>query len=715
MAAIVDLSKPKLRRWFVCVVLVCAMTAAVGYPYLQSSRPNVILVTFDTTRADHLGAYGYEMGLTAAFDDFAKSGVTFESAYASAPLTLPSHATMLTGLYPPEHGLRVNGGGRLTDEIPLLPEILKKQGYETGAFVAAFVLDSKFGLGRGFDIYDDDLSGTAAAAHSVERRREGQSVVDAALQWLTKRNGRPFFCWIHLYDAHGEYDARPKTFGERFQLHPYDAGIAVEIEQFGRVLKFLRDQQLDRRTVVVVAGDHGEGLNDHAEHEHGLFVYNTTVRVPLVIAGADDCLPGHRVTDPVSLVDLTPTLLDLLKIAPPKHVSGRSLRTALSGKPLSPRPCYAETEEPFLDNRWCPLQTVITDRWKYIQTTKKELYDLQNDPNEGVNLVESAVEQQQEMQSLLEVIQESFVLARSDNVNLSDKDLAALTALGYVAGAKTGAANASEGEVLADMKDMLPYSQKLMLARHLFAEGKIDETIALAGEIIESTDKCLMAHILLGDAQRRQGRFDEAEVAYRSVLEKQPDHPIAHAHLGTIFGKRGEFARAAEEFRQVIAKNPEAAQSHFDLAEMLIRLQKYDDAVSEFREATRSDPGFVFAHFQQGLLLANLQRHKEAIDCFEQAIKYSPGFAIAHSNLGLLLMQTGQKEKSLVHAKKAVELEPQSFQVQFNLGTILVQQKRYEEALVPLREAQKLQPDDPRVVTGIRQLEILLQQAGKSP
>ena len=461
------------NRWFVGLIGlgVLVLLSIIFIPHEWSGgRPNVILVTFDTTRADHLGAYGYQNGLTDDFDEFARQGVVFERAYAPAPITLPSHATMLTGLYPPEHGLRANGAGRLADNIPLLSEILRKRGYETAAFVAAFVLDSKFGLDRGFDVYDDDLSNTPVPAAFNERRRDGFEVVDAAISWLRQRRSRPFFCWIHLYDAHEQYDARPAKFGKKFLDSPYDAGIAAEVQAFGRLSTFLKSQRLDQRTLIVVAGDHGEGLGQHSESEHGMLVYNSTLQVPLVFAGPQ-CQPGSRVATAVSLVDLTPTVLDLMRIPAPAHLSGRSLRSALNGEKISSRDCYAEAVSAFDLNRLCPLYALISDRFKYIQTTKPELYDLDNDPGEETNLADSvnapppAVDQEpllhapedpgrvskrqgpQELvndsQDSLAAIQETFVPATAQNLKLSDKDRRRLAALGYVSSGKVFEGNLS--------------------------------------------------------------------------------------------------------------------------------------------------------------------------------------------------------------------------------------------------------------------------------
>lgn len=705
----------KRRRWWLVIAGLVAFTVgAAAYRYWQAPPLSVILVTFDTTRADHLGAYGFRDGQTEAFDEFARRGVVFERAYAPAPVTLPSHATMLTGLYPPEHGLRANGVGRLEQQIPLLPETLKQRGYDTAAFIAAVVLDSQFGLDRGFDLYDDDLSQAKSAGHFGERRRDGEDVMSSALAWLGRRRQRPFFCWIHLYDAHVPYDARPGVFGQTFEENPYDAGVAWETRQFARLTAFLKERNLDAKTLVVVAGDHGEGLGEHGELEHGMLVYNTTLHVPLVFAGPRECKPGTRVPTSVSLADLAPTVLDLLRIPAPKHVSGRSLRAALAGQTVGPRDCYAETISPFLYNRWSPNKTVISGRWKFIETTRAELYDLDGDPGEQANLIESAGDELQSVRAALASMEEAFVRAAPQDLKLSDKDRAKLEALGYVAGGNLARdANAVKaGEHLPDVKDMLPFLAQFETARNISLEGRLDESITILQEIAAATGQFPAAELLLGDCLAQAGRWDEAATTYRSVLAKRPDFTKAHFNLGKVFSRQERFADAVAEFRAFLEHNPDAAPAHFELGQALVSLQEFDEAVAEYREAVRISPGFFVANIQLGQLLAALKRPQEAAACFEQAILYAPRSATAHANLMAVLAQTGQLEKAVEHGRTAVVLEPNSFDARFNLGLLLVAQERFADGLMELREAQKLRPDDPRPRQEIERAEAAL-KAGR--
>ena len=689
------------------LTLVSLGVSGVVWWWLSAPRPNVVLITFDTTRADHLGVYGYPQGLTEAFDDFARQGVIFDRAYTPSPVTLPSHATMLTGLYPPEHGLRVNGTGKLGEQFPFLPEILKQHGYETGAFIAASVLDSQYGLDRGFDVYDDQMPVKKISRNVIEPRRDGQDVITSALAWLRKRSTRPFFCWVHLYDAHGPYDHRPENFADRFAQQPYDAGVAWETRQFGRLTEFLKQEKLDSSTVVVVAGDHGEGLHEHLETDHGMLVYNTTLQVPLVFVYPRICQPNLHVKDPVSLVDITPTLLDLARIPAPKQISGRSLKAALQGKSIESRDCYAETDTPFITNRWSPIRAIVSERWKYIQTTRPELYDLEQDPHELTNLADTATDECEQMRNRLMELESTLVPATAQNLKLSESDRAKLFTLGYLSGMnadKRGAAP-TDAEKLRDVKDMLPLLEKYDKSRLLLSEGKYEDAITLLQQVVAATNEFPSAGYLLGNCLADTNHLEDARMAYRNVLAHCPDFAIAHHKLGRVCSSLGDFEQAAAEFSDYLREYPDSAPDHFELGSALVRLQKFDAAISEYREAIRLAPEFVNASISLGQLFISQNRLNEGLQCFEHAVRSNPDSADAHAHLFMALVQVRQFGKAEIHANKAISLAPKSFENRYNLAVFLISQRRFAEGISQLRIAQKLRPDDPRPSQLIRQAE----------
>lgn len=705
------------RVWIVgCALLTLIAGGALRW-YWHSPRPNIILVTFDTTRADRLGAYGYKQGLTKAFDDFASRGVLFEQAYAPTPISLPSHTTMLTGLYPPEHDLRVNGSDQLAAEIPFLPEILKEHGYDTAAFIAAAPqLGSQFGLNRGFDTYNDDPAKLSTRTRPYGgARRDGEEVVDLALSWLKQRTDRPFFCWIHLYDAHGPYDSYADVYQQRFAENPYDAGVAWEIRQFDRVNAFLKDRNLDSNTLVVVAGDHGEGLEDHGELEHGMLVYNSTLHVPFVFTGPQFCQPGTRVANAVSLVDLMPTVLDILKIPAPKHVSGRSLLSALQGQEIESRDCYAETEMPYSLNRWCPPRTVISDRWKYIQTTRPELYDLEQDPGELTNLVDTADDESRRLQASLIAMEESFRRPEAEKIELSEQDMANLQSLGYVADGRSSQDDeaAKTDEELIDVKEMVPFIAIFKKAKHLALEGKLEEAIAMLQEVALATDDFPMSDMRLGDLLADTGRHEEAETIYRSVLARRPDYVKAHFTLGRLLASQGQFDEVESHFHEFIKENPRNVAGHFELAEVLTQLKKYDEAIVEYRKVLRLAPHMVAANVSLGHLLTMLQRPGEAVIYLKKALEYDQRNISAHENLMLVLAQTGQLSRAIQVGKRAISLNPNSFETRFNLGLMLIQSRQYADGLLQLREAQEIRPDDPRPAKQIQQIEAAMRKGGR--
>ena len=710
----VQTAMQRRRLWFAALGVI--ILAAVGAYQWSTRRPplNVILVTFDTTRADRLGVYGYEHGLTEAFDDFAKKGVVFERAYAPAPITLPSHASMLTGLYPPEHDLRMNGSGKLAKEIPSLPQILKEHDYDTGAFIAApAVLGAKFGLNRGFDTYNDDFPQTPGRpGHHGEPRRDGKEVVDLALKWMQQRTDRPFFCWIHLYDAHAPYDPRVDVYDQKFVENPYDAGVTWQLEQFERVTNYLKDRKLDSNTLVVVAGDHGEGLDEHQEDEHGMLVYNTTMHVPFVFAGPPECQPGTRVATTVSLVDLAPTVLDMLHISGLEKSSGRSLLNALKGETIEERHCYGEAETPYVLNHWSPLRTIISDRWKFILSTRSELYDLDQDPGELTNLFDSASDESQRMEELLTDMQSAFTYATASSANLSDKDLANLQSLGYVSGGtSTRNQSAADAETeLVDVKDMLPLLAKFEKAKHKGLEGSLEESIVLLQEIVQATDKFPAAEVLLGDCFAQTGRLKDAENIYRSLLARQPDFDRVHLTLGRVLAGQGEFNAAEEEYRAFLQTTPDAASAHFELGQLLIQQQKFDEAADAYRQTLRLAPDLVDANIALGQLLAMQRRPMESIACFEAVLQHDANNPAAHANLSIMYAQTAQPGKAIQHGTRAVELLPDSFEMRFNLGVMLLSQKRTVEGIQQLRVAQKLRPDDPRPVQHIDSAEAAMRK-----
>ncbi|HSL83001.1 MAG TPA: sulfatase-like hydrolase/transferase, partial [Thermoanaerobaculia bacterium] len=507
---------------------------------------NLLLVTLDTTRADRLGAYGYAGAETPALDRLAARGLRFEDAVSPVPMTLPAHATLMTGLDPPGHGLRVNGEAALAAERTTLAEVLRGAGYETAAFVSSFVLDRRFGLDQGFDVYDARLEATRAAAFGPpfgSTERSAGAVTDAAVAWLRGRQGegaggeRPFFLWIHYFDPHDPYEP-PEPFAGRFRDRPYDGEIAYVDRELGRLLAVLEAEGVAADTVVVVAGDHGESLGEHGERYHSRSLYEGAVRVPLILAvpGLAEAARGSAVGGFVAtLADLHPTLLDLLGLPPAENappVDGRSL---LRESVPPDRIVYLETLNPYLDNGWAPLFAARSHGEKYVEAPRPELYDLIADPGEVRNLLEGegggaagqAAGEAQRRAAPLRAFLEARLAGQPDLARLAHRAAAVdpdvrrrLEALGYVSGG--GPAPGADVAELPDPKDMLPLLDELAEGRRLLAAGEPEAAARKARLLVSKSPRDRAALQLLGEAYATLGRPAEAERALRRHLEVGP-------------------------------------------------------------------------------------------------------------------------------------------------------------------------------------------------
>lgn len=702
----------KSRRALILVGVVCFAAAAVAgiWLLLRPTQPDILLITLDTTRADRIGAYGYRGARTPVLDQFAREGVLFERAFSPAPLTLPVHASLMTGLYPPEHGLRTNGYGSLSTDRTTLSEILTGAGYDCAAFVASFVLDHKFGLSQGFQEYDDDLVGATPTQDAIHRYRDGKLVVDSALKWLTAPHSRPFFCWVHLYDPHAPYDARTKEFGEAFAKSPYDGEIAYTDQQVGRLLAFLKARP---NTIVIIAGDHGESLGEHHELQHGYTLYNCTQHVPLMIRGVPAARIGSRVPTNVSLVDLLPTVTETLGLPTPPGISGRSFARALTGQVLEPRLCYGGTDDPFLQNGWSPLRSLTTERWKYIRTTKPELYDLQSDPRELKNLAAESAPQLQEFEKQLLALEARMTVGEAAQVQLSESEKRVLQGLGYIGGARPQAAT---GEVaLPDVKDMLPFNEATQTAIDLVEQGKLPEAEAILKKIVaESPPEHVSSRLYLGSVCEMQGREKEAEAIYLAVLKKRPDDTNALFHLGGLYAELGRYAEAIKIFDQSRQLEPDSAQPLFNLGLAKAKLGQPEAAQRDFEDALMIDPAFPGARSALGNVLSRQGRIAEAIAAYEDELQGNPENVEAHVNLAVQLGSQQRLEDARKHFAEAVRLAPRNAETRFNLGVCLGLLGKHEEAAKELQESIRLNPEQPGVRASLGNTLVKLRRLGEA-
>lgn len=620
--------------------------------------PNVLLVTLDTMRTDRLGAYGYAKAHTPSFDALARDGTLFLQAFTSTPMTLPAHATLLTGLEPPAHGVRVNGVHRLDADVAVLAEVLRRAGYHTAAFVAAFVLDERFGLARGFEVYDDDLGDVRRdLPDPLAVHRSGAQVTDAALRWLDGAvRDEPFFCWVHLYDTHFPYGAAkgadPST--------AYDAAVAVADRQLGRLLDFLGEHALRDRTLVVVVGDHGEGLRDHGELEHGFQLHQEALQVPLVMALPGRVQAGARVEAIVSLADVPQTVLDVLRLG--TLGAGRSLAPGLRGEPLPSRPSYAETELPWAMYRWAPQRSLTTPEWKYVRSPTPELYDRTADPREQRNLASKRTDIVATLDAELARHEASLQARSASAAPLDAEARRRLEALGYLAPGERPQTTASARA--RDVKDMLR---------------------------VRDMEADLQAGLLDGRISQ-----DEAKERLRALIALSPETPAFHFGLGSMLAAGGDAAGALPHLQRAVALQPDLAEAHVNLAVVLVTLGRSDDARQAYVAALEADPTLAEAHLGLSTLLADDGRFGDALREAEFAVRHGPDKPQAATQLAWLLATNPDPSvrdgaRAVTVAERAAILtdrrEPRVLDV---LAAALAEAGRYDDAVAVAREAEKL-------------------------
>ena len=700
--------------------------------FASCSRPrpalrNVVLISIDTMRADHVSAYGFPRPTTPNIDAVAREGVLFKNARTPVPMTLPAHVSMLTGTLPPTHGLRDNLLSRLPEGSRTLATRLKARGFATGAVVSTFVLDRRFGTGQGFDTYDDRFD----AVHKIGdlSERKGDEAARHATEWLDQHKDRPFFLFLHLYDPHDPYEP-PEPFASQWKGDPYAGEVAFADHCVGQVTAKLRQLGLDDSTLLVITGDHGEMLGEHGELNHGFFIYEGALRVPLVMR-----VPGRqgapRPLDlPVSLVDIVPTVLSLVGAEVPKDVQGVDLSPWIAGQGVGggARSLYAETVTPTRYYGASSLLAVIADGWKYIETTRPELYDLRHDPAEAVNLFAREPARADALSRTLAAVLAAAGRAPGpapQSAALDEEARQRLAALGYLGrGGDTSAQGFDRSK--EDPKDLIGFFRQdqrlnklveakkyaearalcddmlrqrpgfadchLQMSKIAAAEGNLDAARTAAAKAVAVGPKNARAHLQLAALLRERGDLDGAIGHFRQALALDPDAPDTRTWLGRALAEKGQLDEAAHLLGPGAVGAPESALAATQLGYVLARQGKRAEAIASYRRALVLDPGSAEAHAYLGSALAEGGEWDEAIAHFEAALKVRPENAELHDWLGMALREKGRPEEALVHFREAVRLGPGLAMAHFNLGRALKQQGNLDEAVPHYRRAIALDP-----------------------
>ncbi len=677
--------------WAGGVLLTAALAGGAFWASRAVRRPNVLLVSIDTLRADRIGSYGYSAGQTPVLDALAAHGLRFAQATTVAPLTLPAHASLLTGTFPTFHGVRDNGQFYVGDEQIALAEVLKAQGYRTGGFVGAFVLDRRWGVAQGFDTYFDDfdLSKYQLAVGIDAAQRPGNEVVDRALTWMREPSDAPFFAWVHLYDPHAPY-AAPEPVAARFPatMHgAYDAEVAFVDQQVGRLIDALGDAR--DNTIIVVTGDHGESLGEHQEQQHGFFVYDAVTQVPLVITGPG--ISPRVVSDQVRIVDVMPTVLEAVGVTTPRNVQGVSLLPAARGERLDLL-ALAESWYPRYHYGWSELTAVRDGRYKFIAAPRRELYDLQNDPAEQKNL---AGENPQRADALERALRDMTATTAGAAKPRAPQEVdpeveERLRALGYVGSSVSP--KALEDRPRGDPKDTIGLYNLLKLAGTDSVAGRLDEAIGKVQRVLEQDAEVVEAYLMLGNlhtkarrqeqaiaayqkalslddrhenaafalalAYKQADRVEAAETGFQRVLEMNPRSTKSQWQLADIWMRRGDFARAEQALSGALTMNVDRPAFLLKLGESQIQLAKYDEAEKNLREALRLKPDQPMANYDLGVLFEARGDAARAAEAYEAELKANPKVYQAHFNLGKILSRIGRAKDASSHFRAAVEANP---------------------------------------------------------
>ena len=689
----------------------------------------VVLISIDTLRADHLPCYGYRGVETPALDRLRRSSVLFENAYSHVPLTLPSHATMLTGLLPYENGVRDNTGFRLSAKHPTLASLLKPLGFSSGAAVSSFVLRRDRGLAEGFDFYDDNVAGP-------RRERAGPETVKSLVGWARSRKAGRLFLFLHLNEPHAPYEP-PEPFRSRYAKNPYDGEIAAADAAVGEFLDFLQEEGIYDGALILLVGDHGEGLGDHGEDEHGVFLYREAVRVPLLLKLPGSGAAATTVRAPAGLTDIVPTVADMLGLPPGEKLPGMSLRRLM--RPDAPvRDVYSETLYPRFALGWSDLAALENDRSQYIEAPRPELYDLSADPAERNNLAAGKPPELRRLHAKLASVDRPF----QGPQEIRAEEVRTLASLGYLSGAGPAA-----GGPLPDPKDHVGILSTFRRLFELHVEERFAEVIPVARAVTEQDPLCFSAWEMWADSLVRTGRTAEAcDVLERGIAKagdavSAEQATQAYDNLSVLLGRAGRSADQAKLIGRAIERGratPEMINdlARFDVgsgrtAEAITLLEKSGakqpaalntlgialarsgrgaQARAAFEQALAENPQNAEAAFNLGNLSLQGGRPDEAAAWFQKASTWSPGNASALTSLGLAQVRAGRDSEAEAAWHAAIEIDPREYDALFNLALLLARQGRQAEARSWLERFVAAAPRS-RYREQIHQAEMLLRSA----
>ena len=639
---------------------------------LAVQKPNILLISIDTWRYDRLSFCNKKFVQTPNIDKIAKKGVVFTRAFAHNPLTLPSHANILTGTTSPYHGISDNNRFKLNERFLTLAEYLKQFKYKTAAFVGSFVLSQYFGLNQGFDFYFEPIKKDTFIA---------EEVVTPVLNWLKSRNEK-WFCFVHVWDPHTPYDP-PSPYKKKYKDDPYSGEVAYVDSQLGRLFSFLEKNQMFNNTIIIITGDHGESLGEHGEYEHGYFSYNSTIHIPLILFYKK--ITAKKIKNYVSHVDIFPTICDILHLKTPAHLQGSSLIPLIKNGKRENRIIYFESKAAYHSKGWAPLEGFIFKKKKFIHLPIKELYDLEKDYHETRNII-SRVPITKLNRTLKELKKKlSGKYHHHSKIKLSREAIQKLRTFGYLSGFKQQ--KKSHFTKKDDLKVLLPLQNQLREARNLVKKFKYKQAIAIHKQVIQKRPDSISSYIHLSEIYQKLNQPDKGLEIIGVGLKIKPDNLELKSRLAIMYTEVNKIDSAIVILKQVLQKEDFNAENWNYLGVAYYKKRKYQKAMEAYQKSLELDPHYGLVYNNIGslylsLFLKNKNQPllKKAVENFKRAIELDPKLASAFNGLGAAYKFTGEKVKAINNWKKALHLNPEFINVYFNLGITLIEMGRNQEA-----------------------------------
>jgi arylsulfatase A-like enzyme/Flp pilus assembly protein TadD len=677
--------KPRLFKFFffLCPFVIfffVPVFCSASYPGAGAAR-NVLLISVDTLRPDRLSCYSERYLRTPHIDALASRGVLFERAFAHTPTTLASHTSILVGATPPYHGIHENANYVLSGDFLTLAEYLKEKGYSTGAFIGAFALDSRFGLSQGFDVYDESYSSKDASVF-VYQERTADQVIQAAIGWLDKQESG-WFSFVHIWDPHTPYKP-PAPFDVQFEDDPYSGEAAYVDSALKKLFDYLESRGWFENTFVLLTADHGESLGEHGEATHGYFAYNSTLWIPLIIAGPG-IKPG-RVDDYVCHIDLFPTICDFLGLEKPSHLQGVSLLPVTKGKKLKKRSIYFESLVAYLSRGWAPLRGYLEEGKKYIESPLPEFYDLKNDFSEENNLAQET-DLAPYKQKLRELTEELTFHGQGRNPRIFDTETRKrLRSLGYISSPEIRTRETKRPE--DDLKTLLPFQQKKDTAAIMTENGRVAEAVKLLHDIIQERKDFVDAYVDLSRIYESRGLEKDALEILEKGLENNPDSYGIMVGCGSLLVKIGQLDRGIEFLQKALEKVDTDPDVWTQLGIAFTMKREYPEALESYKKALSLDMTNAFIYSNMGFLYysiflqtGKMEDNDRALECYRKAVEIDPQMASAYNGLGGAYKSRGQVDEAIQAWEKSLELDPDYGYSLYNLGVAYLQVGEKEKAL----------------------------------